>query len=297
MSETPPTIVTDSSISLPESLIRGLPLFIAPFEVHHEGQVYRDGQDLSTQDFYRLLRRSNTLPTTSAPPPGAFLEAFHRASKQSSDIICLTLSSDLSAAHAAALIAKREAEKELPRVGIHVVDSRTAGPAEGLLALEAARSASAGAPVGDVLELLNRRRDSVFLIAYMETLYYVWRGGRVPRAALWLSRLLRVKPLLQFTAGQINMLERPRTSRKAMDRLLALMLQRLHGSSKARIAIMHADALEHAQDLAERVQQRIDPTEIFITEFTPVVGTHTGPGLVGLAFQPLDEQVVETADG
>ena len=139
MSRKLPAIVTDSTISLPSQLIRDLPIFIAPFEIHHEGKVYLDGTDLSPADFYELQRVSKTLPTTSAPQPRAFLEAFVHAAQSTDQIICLTLSANMSAAHKSAMIAQEEAKILLPSVDVHVIDSRTAGPGMGLMALAAAQ--------------------------------------------------------------------------------------------------------------------------------------------------------------
>ena len=285
----PPAVVADSTISLPSSLIHNLPLLVVPFEVHHQGQVYTDGVDLTPTEFYALLRDADTLPTTSAPQPGAFLAAFEQAAQYSDQIICLTLSAALSAAHQAALVAKEEAAAALPGVEIHVIDSRIAGPAEGLVALDAARRSLAGASTGAVLASVGRQLDQVQLIAYMETLYYVWKGGRVPRVAMWLGRLLRVKPILQFSGGRISMLERPRTQPRAMARLVTLVQQRLEGRP-ARVAVMHANAPEQAEELASRIQKAVNPVELLITEFTPVIGAHTGPGLVGCAFHPVEAE-------
>ena len=280
-----PAIVADSTISLPADLLRDLPILVAPFEIHHGDRIYLDGIDLQPAEFYDLQRHSSPLPTTSAPRPGAFLAAFQQAAKQSDEIICLTLSKDLSATYSSALVATEEASREMPGVRVHVVDTRTAGPAEGLVALQAARQAVAGASTETVLATVHEQMNATHLMAYLETLYWVWRSGRVPRVALWLGSLLDVKPILQLSRGLIRMLERPRTRRRAMDRLEQLVSQRL-GDAPARVAVVHADAPEQAQELAERIRLAVAPVEQFVTELTPVIGAHTGPGLVGCAFSP-----------
>ena len=122
----------------------------------------------------------------------------------------------------------------------------------------------------------------------METLYYVWKGGRVPRVAMWLGNLLGVKPILELGAGRIGMLERPRTSARALDRLVALVAKRLDGRP-GRIAVAHAGAPERAANLARRLNDELAPVELFVTEFTPVLGAHTGPGLVGCAVHPVEQ--------
>ncbi len=283
-----PAIVTDSNASLPPDLVRDLPLSVVPMEIHHDGLVYADGIDLSPSEFYRLLETTPTLATTSPPQPGAFLRAFRDASATTSEVVCLTLSAELSATHAAALRAREEARKELPELRVTVVDTRTAGTAQGLVALAAARHAAAGGSADDVLRTVHRRMGDVCLYGYLESLRYLWRSGRVPRVLMWMGELLDVKPVLQLVDGKIGMVERPRTSRKAMDRLVALAAARLAGRP-GRVAVMHAAAPDPAHELAERLQAALRPVELFVTEFTPVIGAHTGPGLVGCALHPADD--------
>ena len=284
----PLAIVTDSSVSLPPSLIADLPLHVVPMEVHHEGAVYRDGVDLTPDAFYALQARSTTLPTTSAPKPGAFVDAFQRASEHADEIVCVTLSAELSATHEAALSAQREAASSLPSVRIDVVDSRSAGTAEGLIALAAARSARGGSGADEVLARMERWRSAVHLYGYVNSLYYVWRGGRVPRVLMWMGRLLDVKPILQLSHGKIGMVERTRTEPRAMDRLEALAVACARGAD-VRVAVMHAASPTRAEELAERLRHALEPRELFVTEFTPVIGAHTGPGLVGCAVHRIDD--------
>jgi DegV family protein with EDD domain len=131
-------IVTDSNVSLPLELLAALPVFVVPMEIHHDGQVFRDGLDLTPDAFYDLQRTAKRMPTTSAPQPGAFVEAFERAAQTADEIVCLTLSSELSATYAAAISAREVASAPLPGVRIEIVDSRSAGTAQGLVALAAA---------------------------------------------------------------------------------------------------------------------------------------------------------------
>ncbi|MEX2431370.1 MAG: DegV family protein [Dehalococcoidia bacterium] len=283
----PPAIVTDSNASLPPSILQGLPLVIVPLEIHHEGRVYQDGVDISPSAFYELQAHSDELPKTSAPKPGAFLEAFQKAALLSNHIICITLDSTLSSTYHAAAAAQREAAEMLRDATVTIVDSRSAGTAQGLIALEAARLAAKGESVDAVLAAVQRRMDDVCLYGYLETLYYVWRGGRVPRVLMWMGTLLRMKPILQLHQGKIGMVERPRTAKRAMERIVALAARHLDGAP-GRIAVMHANAPEHARELASGLERALRVNELFITEFTPVIGAHTGPGLVGCALHPVD---------
>jgi DegV family protein with EDD domain len=275
-------IVTDSNISLPPALLAALPVFVVPMEIHHDGQVYRDGVDITPHEFYDLQRDAQRMPTTSAPQPGAFVEAFERAAKTADQIVCLTLSAELSATHTAALSAREAASASLAGVRIEIVDSRSAGTAQGLVALAAGRLAATGADADTLLLNIGHWRSSVRLYGYLSSLYYVWKGGRVPRVLMWMGRLLDVKPVLGLAEGKIGMVERPRTERRAMDRLMGLAVDAA-GDARTTIAVMHAAAPGAAGVLAERLRLTLDPDELFTTEFTPVIGAHTGPGLVGFS--------------
>lgn len=280
-------VVSDSNVSLPADVTRGLPLFFAPLEVRIGGRVYADGVDIAPADFYELLRSSPELPTTAAPSPGAFLDAIRQAGEAADEVVCLTLSADLSAAHSAAAEAVRLAETQLPHLRVSLVDSRSAGAAQGLIALDAARLAASGASTSDVLARVERRIGDTHFIGYLDTLYYLWRGGRVPRLFMWMGSILKMKPILQLSAGRIGMVERPRTDAKALARLAAIAAERT-GGHLTRAAVMHASEPGKAEMLAERLRSHLRIEELFITEFTPAIGAHTGPGLVGCAFHPAD---------
>jgi DegV family protein with EDD domain len=279
-------VVADSTTSLPAALTGGLPLLIAPLEVHHAGRVYADGVDLPPARFYELLAQPGPPPTTSSPQPGAFLKCFTEAAAAGAGaVVCLTLSADLSATHTAACVAQEEARASLPGLPITVVDTRSAATAEGLIALAAARLAATGADADAVLAEVARRMADTRLFGYLESLEHLRRGGRVPRVAAWMGRLLDIKPILSLEGGRIGMVERPRSTRRAMERLVALTENRLAGQP-GRLAVMHAAAPDRASQLAALLTARLAPSELFITEFTPVIGAHTGPGLVGVALQP-----------
>ena len=280
-------VVSDSNVSLPADITRGLPLFLAPLEVRIGGSVYADGVDIAPAEFYALLKSSAEIPTTAAPSPGAFLDAIRRAGESADEVVCLTLSTELSAAHNAAAEAIRLAEAQLPHLRVSLVDSRSAGAAQGLIALDAARLAASGASTSDVLARMEQRIGETHFLGYLNTLYYLWRSGRVPRLFMWMGGLLNLKPILQLSAGRIGMVERPRTEAKALARLTTIAAERAAGRP-TRVAVMHAMEPEKATMLAEQLQSRLHIEELFITEFTPAIGAHTGPGLVGCAFHPVE---------
>ena len=283
----PTAVVSDSNVSLPADVTRGLPLFLAPLEVRIGGRVYADGVDIAPAEFYELLRSSAEPPTTAAPTPGAFLDAIRRAGEVAGEVVCITLSTELSAAHSAAAEAVRLAGPQLPHLRLSLVDSRSAGAAQGLIALDAARLAASGAPTSDVLSRVERRIGDTHFIGCLDTLYYLWRGGRVPRLFMWMGSLLDIKPVLRLSAGRIGMVERPRTEARALARLTAIAAGLADGRP-VRAAVMHAAAPERAETLAEQLRSELRVEELFITSFTPAIGAHTGPGLVACAFHPVD---------
>ncbi|MEE8532181.1 MAG: DegV family protein, partial [Alphaproteobacteria bacterium] len=264
-----PLIVTDSNASLPRELVRGLPLVVVPMEVHAAGRTYHDGVDLTPQELYSMLE-AGELATTSPPQPSAYLEAFREAREPAREIVCLTPSAGLSAAHKAAILGADAARTEGFDIDVRIIDTHTAGSAQGLVALAAARAAASGSKA-DVIEAVNRGIAGVAMFGYLDSLRYLWRNGRVPRIKMWLGRLLDVKPILSLVDGDIGLIERPRTRRRAMDRLVALAAAHL-GGERGRIAVMHANAPERAEELAERLRAELGPAELFVTEFTPVIG-------------------------
>lgn len=283
MNASPVAIVADSTISLPEDLLDHHHIYLVPHDLLIDGQTYRDGIDIKPADFYRLLRASRQLPKTSAPRPASFLEAFLKAGEHTRSILCLTLAARLSATYDSACAAAALAKEEVPNVEIRVMDTRTAGSALGLIALEAAQAAQRGSSLAQVAQLAGRVADRVYFVAFLETLYYLWKGGRIPKVAFWAGNLLNLKPMLELKDGEVHLLGRPRTRSRARQRLLAF-LEHHAGTALLHATVMHANAPEEAESLKQEVQHRLNCREIFATEFTPVMGAHTGPGLLGLAF-------------
>ncbi|MBI2872332.1 MAG: DegV family protein [Chloroflexi bacterium] len=277
------SVVADSSISLPSQMLEQHSILTAPFEIAFGDHVYRDGTEPAR--FYELLRTSPQLPTTSSPSPASFLAAFEKAAHQAKDILCLTLSAQLSATYQSACSAAAMAKESLPGVRIRVVDTQTAAAAEGLLALAVARRAQAGADMEEVLRATSELQARVRLLGILDTLYYIWRGGHIPKVAVWLGSALQIKPLLELSSGDVHLVARPRTQRRALEQMLGMM-DRYLGSGPASVAVVHAATPEAAVELEAEVRRRFQCRELFVTEFPPVIGAHTGPGLLGCAFYP-----------
>ena len=276
-------VVVDSAASLPAGLGEDQQLHVVPMQLTIEGKTYLDGRDLTPTEFYRMQQGMTEAPTTSSPSPTRFLEAFRDAAKEASSVLCLTVSPKFSSAYDSARTAALDAEEILPRGRVAVVDSESAAGGQGLIAMEALRAARRGAGLEEAVAAARSVASRVLLLAFLDTLYYVWRSGRVPRVAHLGATLLRIKPLFELSHGEVRTVARPRTAPKAADLMLRLMWRRA-GLAPVHATVMHADALDAAERLRERVESDFPCEELFISEFSPVMGAHTGPGLLGVAF-------------
>jgi len=234
-------------------------------------------------DFYDLLRTAERLPTTSAPKPDRWLASFREAVAHGESILCITLAAHLSASYDSARVAAELAAEELPDTPIRVVDSTAAAGSQALIALEAARLAATCAPMDEVLARARHVSEKVRLVAYLDTLEYIWKGGSVPRIAVWASTLLDIKPVMELKGGRVNVVARPRSRRRARDHLLRELGRDLPGRT-GHANVMHADAADEAEEIREYIGREFDCRELFLTQFHPFMGAHTGPGLVGVSY-------------
>jgi DegV family protein with EDD domain len=276
-------VVTDSVACLPKALVEKYDIKVVPIDVIFDGLVSRNGIGDNTAEFYKLLARAKKLPTTSAPSPGSYLEAYTQASSKAKSILCVTISSKVSATHDAAVDAREIAKEKLPGVSIEVVDSQAAAMAEGFVALAAARAAAAGGDLQEVAAAARKVASHVYLLGALDTLRYLVKSGRIPMAAAWATSLLQIKPILQIHNGEVSLVARVRTKSRAHKRLLELMKQCVD-SRPVYASVVHANALQEAELLKEQVAVQFQCQELYVTEFPPVMATHTGPGLVGLSY-------------
>lgn len=278
-------VVTDSTSCLPPEIVKEYDIHVVPLYILYKGKSYRDGVDMTAQEVYQIMRRKEDLPTTATAAVGDFLEVFREAARKAESILCITLTSILSKTFEAATAAKSIAKEELSRTVIEVFDSRAVGGALGFMVTEAAKVARAGGTLSAAMEAAKRVMGKVRLYAMLDTLYYLARLGRIGRAAAWAGSLLDMKPILKHSPehDEAMPVARPRTKARGIECLLQLLRQGA-GNLKLHINIHHADDLEEAKKLAERVKSEFDCAEVYITEFTPLMGVHTGPGLLGFSF-------------
>lgn len=278
-------ILTDSTCCLPPELVEQYDICVVPLEIIYEGKSYRDGIDMTSSEVYKIMRKRENLPTTSTPSAGVFLHTYRQLSRKAESVFSIILTGLQSMTFEAASAAREMAKEEIPNTTIEVLDSRSVAGALGFIVLEAARAASQGAELTQVAETARNMMGRVNFLAMLDTLYYLARTGRVARAAAWAGSLLSVKPIVEHSPaiGETAPVARPRTKTKAVERMLEVMAERM-GDSKVHVMVHHADELEEAEKLAAEINSRFSCAELYLTEFTPLMGVHTGPGLLAIAF-------------
>jgi DegV family protein with EDD domain len=270
-------IVTDSTADLTAEQQQAAGITVVPLNVHFGDQVFRDHVDLSTDEFFRRLKASPQLPRTSQPSVGAFEEAFRKLREGGDEIVSVHLSSKVSGTYNSALMAAQSVGEGK----IDVVDSLSTSMALGFMALEGAKLARAGRDRQAVSECLRGLVPKARVICVVDTLTYLERGGRIGKARALLGSLLNVKPILQLKDGEVVPLGRARGRPQALNRLVELLER---DGKVSQLAIMHGAARADAEQLRERVASTYPGVDIQLTEIGAVLGTHTGPGVIGFTY-------------
>jgi DegV family protein with EDD domain len=270
-------IVTDSTADLTPEQQQAAGITVVPLNVHFGDQVFRDHVDLTTDEFFRRLKASSQLPRTSQPAVGVFEEAFRALLQNGDEIVSVHLSSKVSGTYNSALMAAKTVAED----AIEVVDSLSTSMALGFMALEGAKLARAGRDHKTVAECLRALVPKARVICVVDTLTYLERGGRIGKARALLGSLLNVKPILQLKDGEVVPLGRARGRPQALSRLVELLER---DGQLSQLAIMHGAAPADAEKLRERVASNYPGLDILLTEIGAVLGTHTGPGVIGFTY-------------
>jgi fatty acid kinase fatty acid binding subunit len=271
-------IVLDSTADFPEAPQRFPNWRVVPLYVRFGDETYRDYVELEPEAFYRRLRDSAVPPATSQPPPGDFAVVYEALAEEYDRILSLQLSSTLSGTFASA-----EAAASSFGGVVRVIDTRTISAAIAILGFAIQRRLAVGTDDDEVDALVTRYRSSHGLLAALDTLDYLARGGRIGRAAAFAGTLLEVKPILQIADGEVVPLKRVRGSRKAVEELRTLFAARSAETATLRVAIAHAAAPERVRQLEATVRAARPQAQVeLVTDLGPVVGTHAGPGALGL---------------
>jgi DegV family protein with EDD domain len=276
----PIAIITDTDSSLPLDLAKLYKIVEVPIIVQFGEESFRDVYDIDNAAVFARVDREGKLPHTAAPSPGKFVEAYQAAFDAGADqILCLTISSEMSAVYSAAL----SAAEMFTGKTIKVVDSRTVAFGEGLMAIEAAKAIANGASMEEAIAAAENIRDRTHLFAALSTLKYLAMSGRVGHVAAGFGSLLEIKPILTLRNEKLEMLERIRTQSKAWSRLIELVIESSAGCAVEQLAVLHVDAPEAACQFEQQVRASLNcPIEMLHIEMTPGLSLHTGDGLVGI---------------
>lgn len=276
-------VITDSIANLTSKMVEQYRISIVPIMLAIQGKIYRDGIDITPTEAYTLFLQNPEEFYTSPASPGHYLEAYRKVSQWAKNILCTTISSKLSTGYQMACIAKEQAKNELPEIHVEVLDSQNVIAAEGFVALAAARAAEEGKNLAEVVKSAEIVRDKVTFIACLDTMRHVYRTGRIPKVASQIGSMLNIRPLLTSYDGLIHFKGMVKSREHGMSRLLEILKDKV-GKSPVHVAVMHAFAPEEAELLKEQVAAEFNCSELFITEFSPVMGYATGTGTLGLAF-------------
>ena len=276
-------VITDSTADLPPALAEELGITAVPLNVHFGTEVYRDGVEITADEFYRRLVTASRLPTTSQPTPGDFLSAYDEMGQTTDEILSVHISAKLSGTMNSATQAREEYGGECR---IEIIDSLQGSMGLGMLAIAAAEAARRGGSLDDVVTETRAAIPKVGFMGLVDTLEYLEKGGRIGKAQAFVGSLLRIKPLLTIRDGEAHPLERARTRAKGVDRMCELVQAEMPLKD---LAVVYTTTLDEARSLAQRLQSYLPQGEVILSQVGPVVGTYLGPGVLGVAFRKQSE--------
>jgi DegV family protein with EDD domain len=270
-------IVTDSVSDISPEIAGELGITVVPLNVVFGSSIYRDGIDMTTEDFYRKLEESHVLPTTSTPPLQTFIQVYEKLAEETDEILVITISRKLSATGESALKAIESIEK---KCRVEVVDSHWAMMAEGLLVIAAAKAAMAGENLDALIQLTAHNSSRVDMRLAFDTLEYLKRGGRIGKASALMGSVLGINPILGIKDGEVFPYGRERSRAKAIDSLRRFVLGY---RSIEELSVEDATTPEETEGLVEKINVKFPVERIYRSKLSPVIGTNTGPHVIGVA--------------
>jgi DegV family protein with EDD domain len=274
-------IVTDSTANLPKEMLAGYPIKVLPLKIIWNGVVLRDGVDITSADFYARLVRDKNIPTTSQVTTEEFRKVFEELAGDYDAIYAPLMSSGISGTVDSALSAAREFKK----IPVEVFDTHETAGSLALLVMAAARLVKEGKSLEEVSRRLHDIEAGMHTFFMVDTLKYLHRGGRIGGASRFLGTTLDLKPILFMNKGKIDGYEKIRTQKKALDRLLEIIVEK-GGDKPCHINVMHSDATQNAEYARKTLESKLNVVEMQVLDLSPVIGAHTGPGTVGICVYP-----------
>ena len=273
-------IVTDSTAYIPQNLVEEFNISVAPQILIWGEETFEDGIDIQPDEFYERLKTAKVMPTSSQVTVTSFNDIFTKLAGEGYEILAVLLSDQLSGT----IDSATQARGSFPNTNIEIIDSETVAMALGFQVLAAARVASQGGNLLKCKEIAEIPKDKTGVIFAVDTLEFLHRGGRIGGGSRYLGAALNIKPILEVTGGRVESVERVRTRKKSLQRILDMVEERVAGSEVIRLATLHANVSDEAGDLLDQANRRIKSVESIFSTISPVVGTHAGPGTIGLAY-------------
>ena len=277
-------IVTDSTCDLPQELMEQYKILVVPVPIQFGTETFLDGVTIDQATFYRRVEQDGMLPTTSQPPPNAFVEAYRRLADQADEIISIHVTGRLSGTLNSAIMA---AEAVADNIKVYVFDSWAGSGGLGFMCLDAARMAEAGKSAAEILERLEEKRPQVNHLFTLASLKFAEMSGRVNKIQGALASLLNIKPIIRAEGGLMEMAAQVRTRKKAVERVIEMARERV-GDATVNLAVIHAQAPEEAAQLLEQAKSALHVSETFVHELALSLAVHFGPGTLAIVTYPAE---------
>jgi DegV family protein with EDD domain len=284
-------IVTDSVVSIPESIIENLNIHWVPYYIHRGKEVLRDLVTIQREAFYKWLPTAQELPLTASPGPGDYLEMYEKLVNEEAvnEIISIHMTSKGSGAYQAAKTAQAMIKDKLPGLQLEVVDTLNVSMCHGWMVIEAARASLQGGSLNDIVNIVKNMIPSTHMLQTADTLKYLYMGGRIGKAKHLMGTLLNIKPLIGMENGVIVPLGQARSRKKAYQLIVDRVDAAVGEIGKIKVAYVHAAAYEEAEKIKALLETRLDCVESIIAELSPALGVHTGPGTAGVCYFPVEK--------
>lgn len=281
-------VLTDSTASIPEYLLDCLHIHTVAYYIHRGQEVLRDLVTIQREEFLRWLITARFLPTTASPGPGDYFAAYRQLAAQGiKEIISIQMSSKVSGGFQAATVAQTMMLEECPDITIEVIDTQNAALCQGWMVIEAARDALTGVSLNRLADTVKRMIPISHMIQTADTLKYLYMGGRIGKAQHLLGSMLNIKPLIGIEDGVIVPLGKARSRGQAYQQM-ADMVAEVVGKGRVKIAYVHAGAQREVEKVKALVEANVDVVESLVAELSPALAVHTGPGMTGLCYYPVE---------
>jgi len=283
-------VVTDSASDITREIAEKYNINIVPIYIHYDGKEYKDGVNISSSQIYTLQKKRKVLFTSSSPSPHDFVQVYEKLLKEYKKVFSIHISSKLSAVIKSARIARSllKAEKR-----IKIFDSLSGSMGTGFMVLTAAKAIIKKHSYEKILCYLNFLRNNVKLYGTIDTLKYLRRSGRVPAVASLISRILKIKPLLGIKNGLVEMIGIAVTRYGSLKEITRRVIKDFKKEKWVIVSIIHTLSLQESKNIMRKIQSSLKCIDIMITECTPVIGAHTGPGLIGIIVSKLNQDIVD----